>query len=66
MVDLQLRAVRRPAEFRFGPTLFLLYMADLLIEKHDLHPHLYTDDTRSTVSADPVTSPSSRVGFRCV
>ena len=31
-----------------GPILFLLYTADLLslIEKHDLHPHLYADDTQ--------------------
>jgi hypothetical protein len=31
-----------------GPILFLLYTADLLslTEKHDLHPHLYADDTQ--------------------
>jgi len=30
-----------------GPILFLLYTADLLrlIERHNLHPHAYADDT---------------------
>jgi len=31
-----------------GPILFLLYTADLLklIERHNLHPHAYADDTQ--------------------
>lgn len=31
-----------------GPILFLLYTADLLrlVERHNLHPHLYADDTQ--------------------
>jgi hypothetical protein len=31
-----------------GPILFLLYTADVmrLIQRHDLHPHLYADDTQ--------------------
>ena len=32
----------------FGPILFLLYTADLLrlVERHNLHPHMYADDTQ--------------------
>ena len=38
-----------------GPILFLLYTAELLrlIEDHDLHPHLYADDTQIYGSCQP-------------
>ena len=38
-----------------GPILFLLYTADLalLIQRHDLCPHLYADDTQIYGTCDP-------------
>jgi len=39
----------------FGPILFLLYIADLLLltETHNLHPHGYADDTQIYGSCPP-------------
>jgi hypothetical protein len=41
-----------------GPILFLLYTADLLqlVERHDLHPHLYADDTQIYGFCSPETA----------
>jgi len=59
-VGVETRALRRTSRVGLwaDPILFLLYTADLiqLIERHDLSPHLYADDTQVCGLCPPSTT----------